>query len=363
MKKLAYIIAFFALLGYAQTRYLHFYDDKYEFFEYCFDIYYDIFWPAEYFDSYNPLYHIDTRAISIINFDSSGVLFDYGDTCSNYKYISDPREHYALAFYDLKDSVFPPLIVQMLQGGVGVLASTSSNSTSSNISSDHIGILTIEKENYSDSLWIAPMGYIHDSTKAFDFRNDFLESRQFTDSLKQEKYFHISHAFFNDSMGNMSLNFRKNDDSLFFVYKKDTSYAVCYYDYEYASVKTLTQYSYSEGVICEVYNDKKDTCLKEKKFHTNKYEYLSKRYFTCKQVNENELAYKIIKQIILPFELDTIYWTFDYNNPPQPILKNKNSVKTHSPAIYKVNGTNSKKNKSSNILYGKERAVRYLRKE
>ena len=43
MKKLAYIIAFFALLGYAQTRYLHFYDDKYEFFEYCFDIYYDIF--------------------------------------------------------------------------------------------------------------------------------------------------------------------------------------------------------------------------------------------------------------------------------------------------------------------------------
>ena len=48
MKKLAYIIAFFALLGYAQTRYLHFYDDKYEFFEYCFDIYYDIFWPAEY---------------------------------------------------------------------------------------------------------------------------------------------------------------------------------------------------------------------------------------------------------------------------------------------------------------------------
>ena len=30
MKKLAYIIAFFALLGYAQTRYLHFYDDKYE---------------------------------------------------------------------------------------------------------------------------------------------------------------------------------------------------------------------------------------------------------------------------------------------------------------------------------------------
>ena len=187
MKKLAYIIAFFALLGYAQTRYLHFYDDKYEFFEYCLDIYYDIFWPAEYFDSYNPLYHIDTRAISIINFDSSGVLFDYGDTCSNYKYISDPREHYALAFYDLKDSVFPPLIVQMLQGGVGVLASTSSNSTSSNISSDHIGILTIEKENYSDSLWIAPMGYIHDSTKAFDFRNDFLESRQFKDSLKQEK--------------------------------------------------------------------------------------------------------------------------------------------------------------------------------
>lgn len=207
------------------------------------------------------------------------------------------------------------------------------------------------------------MGYIPDSTKAFDFRNDFLESRQFTDSLKQEKYFHISHAFFNDSMGNMSLNFRKNDDSLFFVYKKDTSYAVCYYDYEYASVKTLTQYSYSEGVICEVYNDKKDTCLKEKKFHTNKYEYLSKRYFTCKQVDENELAYKIIKQIILPFELDTIYWTFDYNNPPQPILKNKNSVKTYSPAIYRINGTNSKNNESSNILYGKERAVRYLRKD
>ena len=28
-----------------------------------------------------------------------------------------------------------------------------------------------------------------------------------------------------------------------------------------------------------------------------------------------------------------------------------------------LNGTNSKKNKSSNILYGKERAVRYLREE
>ena len=80
-----------------------------------------------------------------------------------------------------------------------------------------------------------------------------------------------------------------------------------------------------------------------------------------KQVNENELAYRLVEKLTIPFELDTLYQNFD--KTPQPILKNKNSIKTYSPAIYRVNGTNSKKNKSSNVLYGKERAVRYLRKE
>jgi len=360
MKKLAYIIAFFALLGYAQTRYLHFYDDKYEFFEYCFDIYYDIFWPAEYLDSFAiyPSFNDDTRAISIINIDSSGVLFDYGDTCLNYKYISNPRKHSALAFYDLKDSVFPPLIVQMLEGNGGLIYPTGPT-TPPKIPKYHFGILTIEKENYSDSLWIAPKGYIPDSTKALDFRNDFLESRQFADSVKQEKYFHTSHSFYNDSMGNMSLNFRIKDDSLFFIYKKDTSYAVCYNDYEY--VRYRSQVAVTDGNICEIYDNNDTSCLKGTSYRTDKYEYLSKHVFTCKQVNENELAYRLVEKLTIPFELDTLYQNFD--KTPQPILKNKNSIKTYSPAIYRVNGTNSKKNKSSNVLYGKERAVRYLRKE
>ena len=51
------------------------------------------------------------------------------------------------------------------------------------------GFLVIEKENYSDSLWVAPIGYISDSSKALDFRNDFLESRDFFFFFFERKVF------------------------------------------------------------------------------------------------------------------------------------------------------------------------------
>ncbi len=97
----------------------------------------------------------------------------------------------------------------------------------------------------------------------------------------------------------------------------------------------------TDGNICEIYDNNDTSCLKGTSYRTDKYEYLSKHVFTCKQVNENELAYRLVEKLTIPFELDTLYQNFD--KTPQPILKNKNSVKTYFPAIYRVNGTNSKK--------------------
>ena len=104
-------------------------------------------------------------------------------------------------------------------------------------------------------------------------------------------------------------------------------------------------------------------CIEGEFVYIEHYGFSPERIFTCKNINVSELSYHIANNYMAD-SIDTTYTKIHYNEEePQPILKNKNSVKTYSPAIYRVNGTNSKNNKSSNILYGKERAVRYLRED
>jgi len=359
MKKLAFIIVFFSLLGYTQTRYLHL-DDVNKGLR--FNCNYRFYWPVQFFapnvidesskffSINDPYYHI----ANVINYDSNGVFLDPADNCTSYKYMFDTISYYALEIggLDKSNPVIPPLIIQINE-------EYSRPKPLPYIQLHHIGILTIEKENYSDSLWIAPIGYIPDSTKAFDFRNDFLESRQFTDSLKQKKYFHMSHSFYNDSMGNFLLNMRF-DDSLFLVYKKDTSYATCYHDFKfikYEIKKTLNKICYKYSMITP------SECIEGEFVYIEHYGFSPERIFTCKNINVSELSYHIANNYMAD-SIDTTYTKIHYNEEePQLIFKNKNIIKPYSQAIYRVNGTNSKNNKSSNVLYGKERAVRYLRKD
>lgn len=352
MKKLAYIIAFFALFGHAQTRYLYLNSEHEDGTQSEID-------GSDWFLYFGQWSVISTR---LLVFDSAEVILE--DIDYDYFYDSIPNAM-ILDSTVLPDSMpISPLILHAQENeGCPLLGSWGS-------SCGHFafGFLVIEKENYSDSLWVAPIGYISDSSKALDFRNDFLESRDFFSVLEREKYFDdMSYywfdspsKFYNDSIGNFSVNLR-SDDSLFFIYKRDTSFAVCRYDFNYYPTEDVLKakdlLSESSDVKCTRYTDDGSQCIEKTFLVERYYNYRHNPYIICNQVNEDEIIYSIIKPTPPPSYIDSSYKILT------GFIHQNHTRKTYSPAIYRVNGTNSKNNKSSNILYGKERAVRYLRKD
>lgn len=279
--------------------------------------------------------------------------------------------------FDSTKQIFDSLPIFFLDMKVPIFDITNHEDFEQEVENGDWGIFL--SQTFDDSLWLSPKDLNPNSLDSINFRKYFLESRDFKNINNEKKYLDTIFQYTNNpndfenfglkisSKEPFSINIRKGND-FYFVYKKDSILAYCGSGYDCGSNFEILKYS---DTTCIKKSSDGSLCLEAKSKYIGVYTFPTKKNITCAYQFENEtslflpnLNANTIEKCQTPiFEEGYVSVDPYLLSPPQSILKNKNSVKTYSPAIYRVNGTNSKNNKSSNILYGKERAVRYLREE
>lgn len=288
MKKLAYIIAFFALLGYAQNPQIfietwkpYIIDEEKK--SQIINIWY--LW------DYEDYWHIDeywvVDSIQSINFPIESTY--NGEDLIIDEYFYDVQSYESIKVIDFNST-------QLLDTSSAMyVLSTHDNKNCIGKRDDcfeNYGFSFLIKNNFQDSLWLASKNYKGEN--GIDFRNDFMEWRKWHELKNKNDYLDTIYHFNKDSTENknFSLNVRRTD-SLFFVYKKDTSFAVCYNNYE---CFTYLLGSIDESdTICTNVSDDQSQCLEGYYTKREQYRHHFNKSLKCYYGNESKVKYFISK--------------------------------------------------------------------